>query len=101
MQRQAASLELDVLVYAPASMHLGTCVTHVLQPGIRRQLAAIQASMRAQNAVTPHCACLFSPAGLGHHVSLVFPFARADAEVRCRVFMQLQFLCLAWQPPCM
>ena len=82
MQMQSTCLELDLLAYAPASMSLADCAATVLKPGIKRQLDAMQSSLQACESMQPHCACHFQPPGWPHCVSLVYPFAKAHAEVR-------------------
>ena len=80
MQLHSASLELDVLAYAPACMSLSECA-QLIKLGMRRQLGAMQASMATQGNVQDHCACHFQPPGWLVCISVVQPFARISGEV--------------------
>ena len=83
MQLQTRALELDVLAYAHTGLPLTRCAG-IIKAGIARQLQAMQASMSASASLRPHCVCLFSPPGLGHCISVTYPFSKAGGEVAPR-----------------
>lgn len=83
MKLRSASLELDVLAYAPPSMSLTHCA-QLLKLGVRRQLSAMLTSAAEQGDVQPRCACHFQPPGWPVCLTVVYPFARASGEV-CRI----------------
>ncbi|KAK9794344.1 hypothetical protein WJX73_005949 [Symbiochloris irregularis] len=76
---QTATLELDVLAYAPSHMPLADAA-QLLKGGIRRQLQAMQASTLQLGAVQPHCAGQFQLPGWPHCLTVVFPISSQGSE---------------------